>query len=262
MNLYKSLIISILALFVFTSCEDVIELDLDNVEPRIIIESTLDITSGAATAALTKTNDFYDLSQPEGISGAVIILKNKNGDSYPLSEKGNGIYEAENVSSSPGQTFTLEVETEGILYSATSKAPSFVVLDSIGQQVNSIPFGDNDFIQLFPEWNDPAGVENFYRLRPIVNDTLMADVYALINDDLTDGKTQRVPLRAMFEEGDLVQMQLLSCDENYYRYFFDLSATIGDGPNGATPFNPTTNFDNDALGYFGVISVSEVEVQL
>jgi len=50
-----------------TSCEDVIELDLETSEPQTIIEATIDATTQTATVLLTKSNGFYDQDAPTNL---------------------------------------------------------------------------------------------------------------------------------------------------------------------------------------------------
>ena len=77
-----------------------------------------------------------------------------------------------------------------------------------------------------------------------------------------DGKEQNLPIRDRFEENTRVTVELLSTDENYYNYFFQLSSIAGNGPNSTTPYNPTGNFDHEVLGYFGIYSASVLSIEL
>ena len=61
----------------------------------------------------------------------------------------------------------------------------------------------------------------------------------------------------------MVTIQLLSMDEGSYLYFSDLAEIIGQGLNNSTtPFNATSNFDNDVLGYFSIFRKDEETIIL
>lgn len=258
----KNIFIVLIGILIFTSCEEVIELELKDTTPRIVIDGTLNMTTQTAQVIFTKSNGFYDDATSVTISGATAVLQNESGTSVMLSETDPGIYLAQNVAAIPGEQWTLEIESEGVSYTATTTAPYPATLDTLITEIEERPFGGDIDVRMFAEWNDEAGIQNFYRLRPYRNDTLLAQSYNLTDDDFSDGDKITTPIREEFELGNLIKMELLSVDKNYYRYFLELSSVVGNGFNGSNPYNPIGNFDNDALGYFGIFSVSEKEVQL
>lgn len=78
MQKIKNIGLFVLGLLFFSSCEDVIELELESVESQIVIEATLDASSQTAKVIISKTNDFYDNTNPEKISGAIITLQSES----------------------------------------------------------------------------------------------------------------------------------------------------------------------------------------
>lgn len=266
MNHLKYISFLIVVLHVFSSCEDVIELDLETTESQLVIEATLDAGNKVASVALTKTNDFYDNSSLEKVSGATITLQDENGNSYSLLENSDGVYLAENVEASEGDFFSLSIEIEGEVYQATSQVPSTINLKEIMiSEASNNPFGNSDDgnIMLSAIWDDPSGTENFYRIRSYIDEVFLSDTYTLLTDNFSgDGKEQTIPIRNRFEEGTKVTLELLSTDENYYDYFFQISSVVGDGNNSTTPYNPVGNFDKDVLGFFGIFYASALSVEL
>ena len=253
-----------LGLLVFSSCEDVIELELDSVESQIVIEATIDAGNQIASVNISKTNDFYDDTNPEEISGARITLRNESAATYTLSENSPGTYTAANVLTNPGERFDLIVEVDGIFYEATSQTPAAVSLDSIIQSNFPVgPFSDEGDILLSAVWNDPDSEENFYRIRQYIDGVFQSDNYTIITDVLRgDGEEITASIAQGFNENTMVEVELLSTDEAYYDYFFQLSSLSGEGGGSTTPYNPKGNFSNDALGYFGIYYSSSIEIQL
>lgn len=253
-----------LGLLVFTSCEDVIELELDSVESQIVIEATIDAGNQIASVNISKTNDFYDNKSPEQVSDAVIILQSGLGNSYSLSETSPGIYETINVLANQGEIFNLIVEVDGEIYEASSQTPVAVNLDTIIQaNFPAGPLSDEGDILLSAVWNDPDNLENFYRVRAYVDNVFQSDNYTILNDILAgDGEEITASIAQGFNENTTVEVELLSTDEAYYDYFFQLSSLAGSGAGSTTPYNPKGNFSNDALGYFGIYYSSSIEIQL
>ena len=260
----KNIGLFVLGLLFFSSCEDVIVLELESVESQIVIEATIDAGSKIATVNISMTNDFYDNDSPERVSDATITLQGVTGDTYTLSENSPGTYTAANVLTDPGESFDLIVEVDGKFYEATSQTPVAVILDSIIQSTfPGGPFSDEGDILLSAVWIDPVNVQNFYRIRTYIDGVFQSDNYTVLNDVLAgDGEEITASIAKGFNENTTVEVELLSTDEAYYDYFFQLSSLSGGGAGSTTPYNPTGNFSNDALGYFGIYYPSSKEIQL
>ena len=263
MKSIKNICFSLLAVLVFASCEEVIVLELENDEPRLVIEAVVDASTRTATVILTKSNGFYDDVNLDLETGATVQLTLADGAIVELEEKENGFYLAVNVEVTEGDELTMTIiDQAGTQYQATTTVPHDVLLDSLdivegsGGPAGGSPFGGSDTVtqyQIFTFWNDVPNKESFYRIRAIVNDTLQAGVYTMVDDIGNDGQQLFRPFFQTFESGDIVTIQLLSLDKASYDYFEQLSAVQGQGPNSTTPFNPESNFDNNALGYFGIM---------
>lgn len=253
-----------LGLLVFSSCEDVIELELESVESQIVIEATIDAGNQIASVNISKTNDFYDNVSPEQVTDATITLQGATGDTYTLSENSPGTYTAANVLANPGESFDLIVELDGKFYEATSQTPVGISLDSIIQSnFPSGPFSDEGDILLSAVWIDSVNVQNFYRIRTYIDGVFQSDDYTVLNDVLAgDGEEITASIAQGFNENTTVKVELLSTDEAYYDYFFQLSSLSGGGAGSTTPYNPKGNFSNEALGYFGIYYSSSKEIQL
>ena len=260
----KDITFLFLSLLAFSSCEDVIEVELDSVESQIVIEATIDAGNQIASVNISKTNDFYDNNSPEQVSDAVIILKSDLGNTYTLSETSPGTYITNNILTNQGEIFNLMVELDGKIYEASSQTPVAVNLDTIIQaNFPGGPFSDEGDILLSAVWNDPDNQENFYRVRAYVDNIFQSDNYTLLNDVLAgDGEEITASIAQGFNENTTVEVELLSTDEAYYDYFFQLSSLAGSGEGSTTPYNPKGNFSNDALGYFGIYYSSSIEIQL
>ena len=266
MNRLKYFGLLFFSLLIFSACEDVIELDLDTTDPQLVIEANLDAGNEVATVILTQSNDFYDNNSPIQITAANISLQSETGAFYELSETTTGIYQVENVKVSSGERVTLSVNVEGILYEATAQVPFPVDLEEI-EIVEAImaPFGgeEADSIGLTAIWQDPVNIENFYRIRTYVDNDFQAEIYTLVTDEFRgDGEEHIVPIRDGFSENTSVTLELMSTDENYYDYFFQVSSVAGEGANATTPYNPEGNFNNDVLGYFGIYYSSALTINL
>ncbi|MEQ1746686.1 MAG: DUF4249 domain-containing protein [Saprospiraceae bacterium] len=261
--------ILLFALALFASCEEVIELKLDNTEPRTVIEANLDATLGTCTVLLSRTSDFYSDNNFEHLVGASVVLTGPDGQPITLNETSTGRYQAVGVSAKPGDLFALSIRTpEGEEYAATAEAPRLVPLDSLFVEKNESggirpggASGPVENYELSLQWTDPAGEANFYRARIYRNGGFLSELYVMSNDVLGDGTlTTRPIIRQNFAEGDQLRVQHLSVSKGYFDYFSELANTDGRGLSSPAPYNPKGNFSPPVLGYFGIWHVSEKSV--
>jgi Domain of unknown function (DUF4249) len=169
------------------------------------------------------------------------------GNADTLIETSPGIYQTNSFQGVPGRTYTINVSVDGIIYTAQSTMPPLVTFDSI-VYVTSGGFGGTQYY-IIPEWQDPAGVKNYYRCVEYVNGER---VFAFLYDDVySDGLVNGQPIlnfETSLESGDTVDVEFQCIDPATYLYFYSMEQTANN--NTAAPANPESNFNNDALGYF------------
>ena len=272
MKYLKNIFFIAFAIMTLASCEDIIELDLENAEPKIVIDATVDATTQTALVILTKSNGFYDDINLDFVNDATVNLTLADGSNVNLPMVQDGIYGTFGLNISEGDDLILTViDVENNEYKATETVPHDIAIDSLqiiptdnAGPGSSGPFGGGDvqYYQIFTHWQDVENEESFYRIRASVNDTLQTSLITLSDDINRNGDVFSQPVFQTFEEGDTVTIQLLSLDEGSFRYFSDLSNVQGQGFNSTTPYNPKSNFDNEALGYFSVFRKAEQTVIL
>ena len=254
----------LVSMFLGVGCEDVIELNLDDTPPQIVIAANLDASQQHATVVLRQTSDFYDSQAEIPLRDAVIELQGPE-ISYLLEEVQDGIYQAEGILLQPYDTFSVQVAYAGEIYTATSTVPTPVALLDIEQsELPDTPFRDKGDIRLSAIIDDDPEVENFYRITLNQEKELVSENITVFDDAFAaPNEIFKVPIRETFQPGTIIQVTLLSTDQAYYNYFYQLALLTGEGSNNTTPFNPKGNFDNKALGYFGIFysSTSEITIE-
>ena len=261
-------IVSIMA-FVFSSCEDVIELDLTNVPPQVVIEGFVTDQEGPYSIQISKTADFYDPNDFPPQQNASVRIFDDQGNEDILTETSPGVYETSALQGVRGVTYTLEVQLEAVTYTATSKMPEqLIALDSLSTtfEEESLFYDEGYYATAY--FNDPPNIENYYRMQVLVNgevyffidpeDDSVAPVedinFWLTNDKFTDGNLQDYEFPHTLKVGDTMQVSLAHLERSTFDYYRTLVDIIGGG--GVAPSNPITNMQGGALGYFGAFSVT------
>ncbi|MEO1711735.1 MAG: DUF4249 domain-containing protein [Bacteroidota bacterium] len=257
---------------VLTSCTEVIELDLEGIEPQVVIEAEVDATNGVAIVSLTQSQDLYNDGAFTALEGAQVELF-VDGTAISIPEESAGSYRAADLNLNSGQELVMEVTlADGQQFTASSQVPNQAQFDTLivnpalglgGGFGNPMGEGsDEPMYEIIVGWDDIPEEENFYRVKLYEDDQFLSDAYLLTDDQLGEGGTiTRLLIGQQFPEGAELRVELLTTSEGYFRYFTDIANRGGFGGGGAaTPYNPTSNFSGDILGFFGVWQVVEQTV--
>lgn len=245
-----------------SSCEKVIDLELKNADPLIVIEGTVSNQSENHFVRISKTIPFDQSASFNGVKGAQVTLKSSAGLSVAFTEVTEGIYRSPRLRGTPGLTYTLDVLVEGKTYSAKSTMPSPVIPDSIGFKILSF-FGNSN---IYPTvyYKDPPKIQNQYRYILKINGKLQGDL--VFEDRFNDGNAVSDVIiydgDDDIKSGDIVDIEMQSIDRNVFKYFFALSQIGGNGGPPVAPANPESNFSNGALGIFNACTKSTKSVVL
>lgn len=240
-----------------TSCEKIIDLNLNNTEPKIVIESIFTDVSTRHTVSISNTADFDTNNTTIPVSGATVLIKEESGPTLTFTESTPGNYISTRYKGKPGIKYTLSVTVNGKTYSATSIMPLAVPIKSINQAELNFFGKSRKIVEL--NYIDPFGIPNFYYSRIFINN-VKRDNFSVDSDRFNDGKQVKNTIytdESELAKGDAVRIQLLTIDENVYRYLFSITQITGNGGPPTTPANPNSNFNNGALGFFSASTSTE-----
>lgn len=252
----KNIIVLLILIFFAYSCEKVIDVDLNEADPEIVIEGNLSNIPNKAEVKISMTSSFFDTLPSEMVSGALVTLQSDFGDNYVLNETTKGIYNSKEVWFREGSLYKLSVEVDGKIYEAESRLNKAVNIDSMNFYYEDNPFLEKGYyVNVY--FFDPPGIKNFYRLKYAKNGVYRntIDDLILFNDRYLDGNTIEITLfNEPLELNDTVTLQLITLDEGAYDYLRTFQELVNTNPGSAAPANPISNLSNGALGYFSAWS--------
>lgn len=251
------LFILVIATIFITSCEKVVDLDLDKAKQVLVVEAIVYDSLGDNFVKLTKSRPFNDNSMGyETVSGAIIMITDNLGNSFLLTENEPGNYSSSTLEGISGRTYLLTVNVNGKTITAQSIMNPKVNLDSLSHEKIDHPIllEEKDKYSVRTYFYDTPNFTNYYRIKAF-NKGVQEKGYIVLNDDLADGDHVVFPVfQSDFDEWDTVVVQLLSIDEVNYRYF----NAIAYSQSGEVPGNPKTNLvGKNVVGYFGAYAKSE-----
>lgn len=245
------------------SCEEVVDVELEESDPRLVIEASLlwDIErqENIQFIKLTTTAPFFQEEIPPAM-GASVSLITQTGLEFIFEEVEPGIFRHENIPSLLDVEYELMVTYNNEIYTATEQLVQVPQLQFVEQEIGGFS-GDEYEFKVY--YNDPAEMENFYLFR-YLNEQISLQIYT---DEFTDGNQTF----AFFndedaEPGDMVGFQIQGISEGFYEYMFILRSQSGNSNGGPFQTQPSivrgnivniTNPENFAFGYF---RLSEVDV--
>ncbi|ANQ51704.1 DUF4249 domain-containing protein [Flammeovirga sp. MY04] len=266
MKTIKIVFTLIVLAFIVTACEKVIDVDLNDAEPRIVIEAVIWEGEHDMVVKVSKTAPYFDNSPSEKISNASIKLKYDD-TAQDVPNTGEGEYHFA-LNAKAGTTYNLEVMVEGETYTASTSMLDKIAIDS-AYSVYEEGFGPIEAgYKVYLKYQDPANVPNYYRLMYDLNGQFQNEAGDLrvYNDIRNDGlEVELGLLTKSFEVGDTLDLTFIHFDEPSYDYFSTLGDIIGGGgpgPSGgsAAPGNPLSNWSNNALGYFSAYNYDTARV--
>ncbi len=238
------------------ACEDVIDIDLNNAEPKLMIAGTVSNRLEEQQVTISQTVSFGSDNPFDPVSGATVSVVDDRGAVFRFVEEAPGIYRSR-FKGNVGQRYTLQVDIDGQVFTASSTMPTFVLADSIGTGIRNVLNEEQKFISI--KYYDPPGIANYYRyswsvnggpytMVRVANDKFNDGKY--VNEDVTDFETELVT-------GDLVSIWMQCIDRATFDFW---NAVLSNNPGNAAPANPPSVFGEGALGYFSAQAVSEFQV--
>jgi len=253
----KIAIIILTGLFIFSSCEKVIKVDLNDTEKRIIIQGNYSGDGQVVDVKISLTSSYFDNSTSPNLDNAVVTISDQTGSPQNVPSIGNGKYQLLNYAPTAGATYTMTVVYDGIEYKASSILNSTIAQDPmhIEYEVEEPgPFGEEgeEGFVAYINYTDPASTTDFYQVVTHVNGEQMEKYVS--NDKFINGSTVIDYAYGFLKSGDTINIDLRTINEATHDYYVELS-TLNDG-NVATPANPKYQWSNRGLGYFSVFGSS------
>ncbi len=260
----RNSLIIITVLVIITSCEKVVEIDLNKAENQLVIEAIISKDS-VCILSLTKTSTYYSQIEPDYVEDAEVSVSD-GASSELLSYTEKGIYRGNTVIGTPDKLYSISISLNGEEYAATSYLSASTVISNVDfsiseEQSQLNPFGDR-VVSINCTFNDNINEDNYYLIRFSEEDGSLIERYYLLTESESNSGTLEYNngiirfSESIFYEGNYIEVQVFSVDENIYNYFLQLTDILFWKRRimPPTPYNPESNLSNGALGYFAAWS--------
>jgi hypothetical protein len=259
--------ISVITIF-FISCEDIVDVKLDNSQPKLVIDASLKWEKGTLgneqMITITTTADYFGTSVPP-VNGAIVTVTDSNNSVFNFLEDGlSGNYKCSNFIPVLNGVYTLSVSYNGQTYVATDKLYPVPAITSIEQDLNGITGNE---IELKFNFQDNAAISNYY-LEEYKVPYRPFPLLGVFNDEFTNGNQMfSLLIDENLAPSQNIKFTLHGISERYHNFMnilISISGGLSNGPFSTPPATVKgniinqTNTANYPLGYF---RLSEVEVK-
>jgi len=250
----------LIALFFSMGCEDVIQVDLNDAGPKLVVEGYISNEPGRSFFLVSRSTDFYQPNDVEAVSGAEIIITDDTGRVDTMFESTGfpGLYVNSNVAGQSGHSFMASVTVDGHTYFAETSMTRPILLDSLGveyQPGGGVGTEEDEGYKLHVFFQDNPEIHDYARLKVWQNQIPISNYY-LYDGKFSDGNPIDYEyFLEVYQPGDTLTVNLLAMDADMYDYFLTLEEVMAGDDAGnisdATPANPNSNWSDNLLGYFG-----------
>ena len=265
----KRLIYIFIGLFVVTSCTKEIEIELDEGDQRLIVESWFTTEEKVHEVKLTLSSSYFDEATMPVATGASVKISG-GGEEFIFTETFPGIYHSEPTAHASFKTeYTMEILYEGTTYTATDYCDTVPMMDDFIMWPEVEDGTIQNYIALIWSYEAP-GYGDYYAWRLKLNgeyitDTLSQITFAadeFIGDGLYFEGWPIDNIRANdLTSGDIVNMEQNALSQKAYEAYIAIMSETDwrGGLFDAPPANVPSNFDNNAMGLFVVSSTNILE---
>lgn len=289
---FQFVLFTTISLFAFASCQDVVDIELDEVPPQLVVDAWLDNRSAPQTIRLTMSQPYFNNTFAPEVDNAVVGLADEDGNLFVFENVGDGNYTwtpapGENLGD-VGTRFVLGVEWEGNVFSSTTEMFRTPVIDSIVVEFREDEFGfpDGHYAQFYAR--DFVGFGDTYWIKSYKNGEFLNKPFELnfaydaaFAPGATDGLIFITPIREAINRipdpdgeddsdvppwvpGDTITVEVHSISPLAFDFLRIAREQMTNGANTifALPLaNPRSNLvtvegDQTAIGFFNVAAVS------
>ena len=234
------------------SCEKVIDLDVNDIEEKLVIEAEYRASDSLVIVQMSKTKDVFSGGGFTFVSGAQIQIFDENGVATPLVDLGDGKYELMGYVPNYNSQYSMKVTYDGEIYESSDFLQSPVDLDTLTTEFQEQSlFGSEGYV-VYMNFTDPSG-PNYYRAVRFVNGeelTERTDQF-FFDDGFSEGNQQSVPFFSdRYVIGDSIAVEFRTYSEKTFTFISELYDIAGDQGQSAAPANPNSTWTNEAIGNF------------
>lgn len=276
--------VSIFAVVIFTSCENVVQIKLDEGSKLLVIDAFVNDMRSDQKVRLTYTDSYFSGKNPPPVTNGVVILKDITASkNYTFTNVGNGDYTYSITVSDTiaivGHEYELNVLYDGKTYTSYCKQKRSTVIDSISHVFRKkSSFVEEGWYCKFWAF-DPEGPEpDYYWVKAFRNGIMFnkgSEINLAFDGAYSAGADGFIfippiaeaitPFGEFYEFNDVCRVEIHSISKEAYFFLYQVQQqTTNSGLFATTPENVRTNINTPegstkAIGWFQMSGVGALQ---
>lgn len=277
----KKIILIVLSVIILCSCEDPIEVELENGKRQLVVDAILNTSIQEQKIILTLSGNYFEQDVLDVLDAQVRVF-DESGNSFVFENNGTATYSfiPNDIVFNTNEKYNLEVIYNSQTFTSISTPRPVPPIDSLTWSKELAFFGDVDSIIVAQFWGtDLVGVGDTYWIRSKVNGSYLDNISIAFDAStgrgaLTDNVPFIAPVRfsitpnsveegERLEFGDVIEVELYSISSEFADFWTIMNDQLNNGGLFATPpTNVPTNIKNitnpkeKAIGWFEISNVS------
>lgn len=257
----KNIILTILTLFLFSSCRKEANIKLPVTKSLPVVHCFISPEDTILRVKVTSSQPLYQNTGTDiyaSVNNAVVEIKSDQGNANFIYNTLSEYYELSSKTYSilPGKVYKLQVTTaSGDIATAETQIPQNIVsIDNLTYETIKDQMGESKNFKI--SFTDESSIKNYYNLSVAgisidqMGDTIIKETgIRTLHDDVNkNGAYTTLSGRYFYYEGDSIKAfdaYLLNCSASYYKFHLSLQNYTGDNPFS----EPTLTFNNISGGY-------------
>jgi len=172
------ILIALISVFTW-SCEDQADVELQEAPAALVVDAWINNKAEEQVIRLTETQGYFDSSEPQGVSGASVVITREDGVVFSFTDNSDGSYtwdptSAINQIGTENLRYTLSIDVDGQNYEAISAINRVPPVDSIKYtfQEEESDFEPEGYYGEFVA-TDPVGPGDTYWIKSYKNGQLL-----------------------------------------------------------------------------------------
>lgn len=255
-------------------CQEIIELELPNTDPQLVIEGEVtywaeEPENNLAQVRIATSGNYYDADAFNPVNDASVQIEDLNNsrvyDLFAIEDE-PGYYRNRSIPLDSGNTYRLQVSYDGNLYTSEGTILPVAELDSFSYKYRpNTPLLEPGYYFFFSGRTPKERGINYYRFKIYENDSLYNEPgdYLIQSDEFLQAQIDTLQLsNYSFDLADTVRIEMYSLNRDVFEYYNQLVELLFNdgGLFSSPPRNPdsnivnVTNPDDPPLGFFQVSS--------
>ena len=270
-------IICLLPTIMFSACEEVINIDIDQAPAQLVIDGLVTNEDTTHTVRITHSVAFNE-NNSKVVADAVVEVSDNLGNVFNYTHNPE-VYDSlqgyyisdQKFSGQEYAIYQLNVTVDNQSFTASDTLRPITTIDSLSIQIDDDAVNDSEnegkIYQVILYAKEPQETVDFYYFKfyrdgILDNDSDGNGNVFVFDDKVLGGSLDGLPSPILFREGEVAGVEIYSLTREQFVYFTDLGNILNSdgGMFSPPPANPRSNISGGALGLFQVSGLNRASI--